>query len=115
MHHCMPRPHLLHSVCCPATWRATHDRCHATAGSHSCPYDERREVAFRQQLDSMRQLCSARGPDAGQRAVCIVCRRGNDSQHAVRLFRQHGVPDAVDVIGGLEGWADQADVDFPVY
>ena len=110
----MPRPALECNLQYFRTCQAADGSCHANAGSHSFPYNDSRKEAFRQQLDSMRQLCGGRGP-AVQHAVCVVCRRGNDSQHAVRLLREHGVVDAVDVIGGLEAWAHQADVQFPVY
>ena len=44
--------------------------------------------------------------------VVVVCRRGNDSQHAAVLLKdEHGVP-ATDLQGGLIALADY-DPDFP--
>ncbi|KND00824.1 uncharacterized protein SPPG_03929 [Spizellomyces punctatus DAOM BR117] len=47
--------------------------------------------------------------------IYVVCRRGNDSQVAVQLLRQHGFLQAKDIAGGLERWASEIDPDFPTY
>ncbi|XP_071080310.1 adenylyltransferase and sulfurtransferase MOCS3-like [Haliotis cracherodii] len=51
-------------------------------------------------------------------SVVLVCRRGNDSQNAVRSL-QHSLSDCnvtlKDIRGGLHAWARQVDKDFPVY
>eukprot|EP00250_Pteridium_aquilinum_P035053 c8531_g1_i1 orf=92-1465(+) len=47
--------------------------------------------------------------------VIVVCRRGNDSQLAVKLLRDNGNPDVVDIIGGLQSWAEDVDPLFPTY
>ncbi|OQR78895.1 adenylyltransferase and sulfurtransferase MOCS3-like [Tropilaelaps mercedesae] len=44
----------------------------------------------------------------------IVCRRGNDSQRAVKILRKFGIS-TKDVKGGLIGWAALNDVSFPLY
>jgi len=48
--------------------------------------------------------------------VYIICRRGNDSQVAVKILR-HTFPslEIKDVKGGLHQWASQIDPDFPIY
>lgn len=58
----------------------------------------------------------------GAQAVCIVCRRGNDSQLAVMRLRElqsRGLLasslDIRDLIGGLQAWAQNGDSTFPLY
>ena len=54
--------------------------------------------------------------------IYVVCRRGNDSQVAVRLL-QDGLkryfPSSnvliKDLIGGLTSWSDEIDNNFPKY
>ncbi|WVZ82319.1 hypothetical protein U9M48_029592 [Paspalum notatum var. saurae] len=48
-------------------------------------------------------------------ALVVLCRRGNDSQRAVRLLREKGFASAKDIIGGLQAWGQDVDPDFPVY
>lgn len=48
-------------------------------------------------------------------AVYVVCRRGNDSQRAVARLHEMGFAQAVDVVGGVEGWAKEVDPQFPLY
>uniref|UniRef100_A0A6M2DLR5 Adenylyltransferase and sulfurtransferase MOCS3 homolog n=1 Tax=Xenopsylla cheopis TaxID=163159 RepID=A0A6M2DLR5_XENCH len=50
-------------------------------------------------------------------AVYVVCRRGNDSQRAVKHLKEIlnlRVP-ICDLEGGLHAWAADVDIDFPVY
>ncbi|KAG0258983.1 Molybdenum cofactor synthesis protein 3 [Mortierella polycephala] len=49
--------------------------------------------------------------------VFVVCRRGNDSQPAVKILQEHGVTtgEIKDLVGGLERWSDRIDPDFPKY
>lgn len=54
--------------------------------------------------------------------VCVVCRRGNDSQLAVRKLKSQsdslfgGVAMEIkDIIGGLTEWSDAVDQTFPKY
>ncbi|XP_078433524.1 co-factor for nitrate, reductase and xanthine dehydrogenase 5 isoform X2 [Wolffia australiana] len=48
-------------------------------------------------------------------SLYVICRRGNDSQRAVRLLHHHGFSLAKDIIGGLESWAKDIDYNFPMY
>uniref|UniRef100_A0A8D8MF05 Adenylyltransferase and sulfurtransferase MOCS3 homolog n=1 Tax=Culex pipiens TaxID=7175 RepID=A0A8D8MF05_CULPI len=52
-------------------------------------------------------------------AVFVVCRRGNDSQLAVRhlapLFKERGLPTPRDIVGGLHAWTRNVDKEFPIY
>jgi adenylyltransferase/sulfurtransferase len=52
----------------------------------------------------------ARGRD-----VYVVCRRGNDSQLAVRDLEAAGLVGARDIDGGLEAWGSQVDFTWPKY
>ena len=50
--------------------------------------------------------------------VYVVCRRGNDSQRAVKLLKEKFADlDLVikDIEGGLHAWARDVDRSFPVY
>ncbi|KAI8923963.1 hypothetical protein BC831DRAFT_14474 [Entophlyctis helioformis] len=47
--------------------------------------------------------------------VFVVCRRGNDSQMAVRTLKAGGIESAFDIIGGLEEWSRTIDPTFPNY
>jgi len=51
-------------------------------------------------------------------SVYVVCRRGNDSQRAVRLMQDKfgELPLTFkDIHGGLHKWAKDVDQNFPVY
>lgn len=50
-------------------------------------------------------------------SVFVVCRRGNDSQLAVKRFNDAGEKEikAKDIVGGLHSWAELIDQSFPVY
>jgi adenylyltransferase/sulfurtransferase len=54
--------------------------------------------------------------------VFVVCRRGNDSQLAVKLLCEHGKAKGRgekvvirDIIGGLVAWSETVDPLFPKY
>lgn len=51
-------------------------------------------------------------------AVFVLCRRGNDSQKAVRIL-QNKLPDCKleikDIVGGLHAWTKKIDQRFPIY
>ena len=105
-------------------------------GSRNYPFDENRKDAFRPHIAAIMQQAAAGtgsgsnsedADGAGQqqekslrgerlvRPVCVMCRRGNDSQHVVQMLRQNGFISAVDLVGGLEAWSRHANVDFPEY
>ena len=68
-------------------------------------------------LQRLRQLLDGVDDDGGKEIV-VVCRRGNDSQIAVRRFQEKlGDPKVRvrDMIGGLHAWAKTVDPTFPVY
>jgi len=51
-------------------------------------------------------------------SVYVVCRRGNDSQRAVKLLEEKFTGLSLsfkDIEGGLHQWAKDVDTDFPVY
>ncbi|GAB2277759.1 Adenylyltransferase and sulfurtransferase MOCS3 [Dionaea muscipula] len=56
----------------------------------------------------------ARTSDSGIQ-LYVMCRRGNDSQRAVKLLHEKGFCSAKDIIGGLESWARDVDHNFPAY
>ena len=87
------------------------------AGSLSCPFNDHDPVHFQQQLDQLNIVgdpsgcqavhSSGASGNAAQTAVpvCVVCRRGNDSQLAVQLLKQKGWANVFDLEGGLTAWA----------
>ena len=50
-----------------------------------------------------------------QKDVFVVCRRGNDSQLAVKYLSEKQSIKSRDLIGGLHEWAKVVDKNFPVY
>ncbi|MCL7045245.1 hypothetical protein MKW94_013806 [Papaver nudicaule] len=57
-----------------------------------------------------------KGPDSSSSAsLYVVCRRGNDSQRAVDYLHKMGFSSAMDIVGGLESWAQNVDSNFPSY
>jgi adenylyltransferase/sulfurtransferase len=75
---------------------------------------------FDQHVDAVQErLAGMAGAEGGDKArappLYVVCRRGNDSQRAVARLRQLGIAHAVDVVGGMEGWAREVDPGFPTY
>ena len=49
-------------------------------------------------------------------SVIVVCRRGNDSQLAVRLLKSNtALSNVVDIIGGLAQWSKSVDPTLPLY
>jgi len=61
--------------------------------------------------------------DAGQevldqdpdRAIYVLCRRGNDSQIAVETLKKLGMSTCYDIVEGLDGWRKEVDGGFPLY
>jgi adenylyltransferase/sulfurtransferase len=51
--------------------------------------------------------------------VYVICRRGNDSQIAVRWIKEHVLEswpmEVTDVVGGYCSWARDVDESFPIY
>ncbi|EPZ35180.1 NAD(P)-binding domain-containing protein [Rozella allomycis CSF55] len=47
--------------------------------------------------------------------VICICRRGNNSQRAVKKLLDLGYKNVKDIIGGIEGWATKVDPSFPKY
>lgn len=45
----------------------------------------------------------------------FICRRGDDSQVAVRMLRENGFLYASHIAGGLESWVREVDPEFPAY
>lgn len=47
--------------------------------------------------------------------IVLLCRRGNQSQDAVRILHERGFRSAKDVVGGLQKWHHEVDRSFPLY
>jgi adenylyltransferase/sulfurtransferase len=47
--------------------------------------------------------------------VYVICRLGNDSQHAVNILRNYLKGEVKDIIGGLYRWSLTVDQEFPIY
>lgn len=50
-----------------------------------------------------------------EKEVFVVCRRGNDSQLAVRHLSEKLNIKSKDLIGGLHAWTQKIDENFPIY
>ncbi|CAK9321817.1 unnamed protein product [Citrullus colocynthis] len=70
------------------------------------------EVVSALKEEEHKQSSESSGADV---QLYVVCRRGNDSQRAVKYLQEKGFPSAKDIIGGLEGWAHEVDPTFPSY
>ncbi len=93
------------------------------------PFSESKPEAFIEHVEYIRQHftpSASTHPDTVRQdaadqegtttpTFCVVCRRGNDSQRVVALLKDNGVSGAIDLIGGLNAWATEGNVDFPVY
>lgn len=86
------------------------------------PYDAGNPGAFSSSVEQIRQLQQSKKScdhDKAQQQqvhmVHVVCRRGNDSQLAVEQLHKAGMGNCMDLIGGLQGWAQQQDASFPMY
>ena len=88
-------------------------------GATNFPFSESDPGAFDEHIEEVRQQVRDTAIDTGDDslhpAVCVVCRRGNDSQRVVHRLIANGVNDVVDLAGGLEAWAKKSGVDFPHY
>lgn len=47
--------------------------------------------------------------------VYVICRLGNDSQHAVNILKKYLKGEVKDIIGGLYKWSLEVDQEFPIY
>lgn len=72
------------------------------AGAVSVPIDQ---LASR--IEGIRE-------QARDRQCIVICRRGNDSQLAVQMLHQAGLPQAKDVIGGMSQYARDVDPTLPI-
>ncbi|RIA88638.1 molybdenum cofactor synthesis protein 3 [Glomus cerebriforme] len=53
--------------------------------------------------------------EAPNTPVYVICRLGNDSQHAVNILKNYLKGEVKDIIGGLYKWSLDVDPDFPIY
>uniref|UniRef100_A0A1B6IGC9 Adenylyltransferase and sulfurtransferase MOCS3 homolog n=1 Tax=Homalodisca liturata TaxID=320908 RepID=A0A1B6IGC9_9HEMI len=70
-------------------------------------------------IDYLHRICAERrNSNESATLVCMVCRRGNDSQLAVKRLQPLLFDSAIelrDLIGGLHSWAAKVDPQFPAY
>ena len=97
------------------------------AGATNCPFSDSRPEAFSQHIEWIQQQqqrgltlgevsqMSTDNEHAPKSRLCVICRRGNDSQRVVKLLQCNGVNGIVDLVGGLEAWCREPGVDFPGY
>lgn len=50
-----------------------------------------------------------------EKPIVFICRRGNASQKAVQFALNDGAKNVVDVVGGLQSWHHNIDINFPLY
>lgn len=78
------------------------------------------ELDKNENIDQLKDIIqSKRGNSCDIVNVCVVCRRGNDSQLGVRrlkkLLDEMSLISVQDLRGGLHGWARGVDPSFPLY
>ncbi|CAD7091255.1 unnamed protein product [Hermetia illucens] len=97
------KPHLVIDVRNPLEFEICH-----IEGSVNIPL---KQIIEDKGLDDLKQRTSGGIP------VFVFCRRGNDSQLAVKHLRKklEGVAEAKDVVGGLHAWHYRIDNNFPIY
>lgn len=74
--------------------------------------------AFKDPNNSSRKALVSRIKSENIPKICVICRRGNDSQIAAKkLIEELGDDGAqvYDVVGGLHAWTNQIDENFPKY
>jgi adenylyltransferase/sulfurtransferase len=47
--------------------------------------------------------------------IYVICRRGNDSQRAVKKLVSYGFTNVWNIEGGLQSWSKNIDSNFPIY
>lgn len=76
------------------------------------------EDFFLQHQQELQQSKNGTSSSSPPIPVFVVCRRGNDSQRAVKLLQDKfsGLSLSFkDIQGGLHGWAKHVDTNFPIY
>jgi rhodanese-related sulfurtransferase len=71
-------------------------------GSFNIPLEE---LEIEKHISHLKQFSSR---------LFVLCRRGNRSQMAVEILKNHGI-ESKDVIGGLARWSLEIDSEFPLY
>ncbi|KAJ8678690.1 hypothetical protein QAD02_014477 [Eretmocerus hayati] len=67
-------------------------------------------------LDDLKTEMVKVGPSISQ--IFVICRRGNDSQKAVKILKNSISDPSIqvkDIIGGIHAWTHQIDPSFPIY
>lgn len=49
------------------------------------------------------------------REIVVICHHGVRSHHAARFLEQNGFNNIINLSGGVDGWAKEADPAMPVY
>ena len=52
---------------------------------------------------------------AAERPLVVVCHHGLRSAHVCHTLAQHGLPDAINLTGGIDAWSQQVDPSVPRY
>jgi len=86
--------------------------------SKNIPYSKMNSELFMASLGEYFVDMTQDAKDDEKLPVYVVCRRGNDSQRAVRILQEKFSDLSLtfkDIEGGLHGWAKEVEKDFPVY
>jgi adenylyltransferase/sulfurtransferase len=68
-----------------------------------------------QRMDELKTKRNENSPQSHALPIYCLCRRGIDSQSAVRLLVSKGLTDVKNIEGGLVSWALDVDQNFPIY
>lgn len=80
-----------------------------------CKLENSHNIPIKQLLSGKIDLELMNRMKNGEEDVFVVCRRGNDSQLAVRYLREKFDIKSKDIIGGLHAWTKEIDENFPIY
>ncbi|XP_067120551.1 adenylyltransferase and sulfurtransferase MOCS3 [Centruroides vittatus] len=75
------------------------------------------KIKTKEELDKLsRRIQEIKGETSDPLLGFVVCRRGNDSQRAVKILKEN-LKDVIwrDIEGGLTAWANEIDPSFPIY
>lgn len=105
----------LHSVRLAGTEHVVID-VRSTNEFEICRLADSLNVPIKDIMDDKMEASVAERLAAETMPIFVVCRRGNDSQLAVRRLQTICSRTVTkDVVGGLHAWANDVDVSFPVY
>lgn len=72
------------------------------------------DIPLAELANRLKEVKDKIGSGDEQKELYVICRRGNDSQHAAKLLISQSIQ-AKNISGGLLNWNKEVDSSFPVY